>query len=248
MDEELASQALKTRQSVPNPPAGQAPAELAGAINKRLRTQAVRVGAAEGLRQGVSTGFPALDAVTGWNGLPRGQITELIGRPTSGRTAVAIRAVAAAEGFAAWIDIPGALDVDYLARFGVDLERLFILRPSSPGDAPAIAVQLVDGGQFTLVVLDSLGDLAPGGPTSQTVAQLVRVLVPRLGGKPTAMAVLTVPAQHFRSMAHGAALRISFAQSGVLRRGGVLRGWRTRAAVVKGRGRAGSEVGLEIWL
>ena len=224
------------------------PAELAKAVNTHLKSHAVRVGASEGLRQGVSTGFPVLDAATGWNGLPRGQISELIGRPTSGRTATAIRAVASAEGYSAWIDVPGALDVDHMARLGVDLERLFILRPEDPGDAPAMAVQLVEGGQFTLVVLDSLGDLAPGGPTSQTVAQLVRILVPRLGGKPTAMAVLTLPAQHFRSLAHAAALRVSFTQTSVIRRGGVLRGWRTRAIVVKGRGKPGAEAGMEIWL
>jgi hypothetical protein len=225
-----------------------APAELAKAVNARLKGHVIRVGAGEGLRQGVSTGFPALDAATGWNGLPRGQISELIGRPTSGRTTTAIRAVAAAEGYSAWIDVAGVLDVDYLARFGVDLERLFILRPRQPADAPAIAVQLVEGGQFTLVVLDSLGDLASGGPTSQTVAQLVRVLIPRLGGKPTALALLSLPTQHFRTLAHAAALRVSFAQTSLVRRGEVLRGWRTRAIVVKGRGKPGVEVGLEVWL
>jgi RecA/RadA recombinase len=223
------------------------PAALAKAINTLLQARVVRLGAA-GAPKGVSTGFPALDAATGWDGLPRGHLTELIGRPTSGRTTMAIRAAAAAEGYTAWIDIPGTLAVDHVARQGVDLERLFILRPGSPEEAGAIAVQLVEGGHFTLVVLDSLGDLAPGGPTSRAVSQLARVLLSRLGGTPTAMAMLTLPAQHFQSLAHAASLRIAFTQSGLLRRGGVLRGWRSQARVVKGRGPGGAEVGLELWL
>jgi hypothetical protein len=196
----------------------------------------------------LSTGFPPLDAITGWDGFPRGHITELIGRPTSGRTAVAIRAAAAADGYTAWIDIPGTLNLDQVARQGVDLERLFILRPGRPEDSGAIAVQLVEGGHFSMVVLDSLGDLAPGGPTSRTVSQLSRVLLSRLGGTPTAMVMLTLPTQHFESLAHAAALRVAFSQSSLLRRGGVLRGWRSQARIVKGKGPGGAEVGLELWL
>lgn len=225
------------------------PQTLARVINARFNARVVQQGAAARPRDtGISTGFSALDAATGWQGFPRGHVTELIGVPTSGCASVALSAVAAAEGYSAWIDVRGVLDVDHAARHGVDLERLFILRPARPLDGIAFAAQLTEGGHFTLVVLDTLADLAPGGPTSQSVAQFLRILTPRLGRTATAALILTAPHQHFRSLAHAAALRIAFQQTGLLRRGGVLRGWRTRASIVKGRGSPGTDVGLELWL
>ncbi len=224
------------------------PTSVAQAINARLRARVIRVGPGPPEGRGATTGFEALDAATGWGGFPQGHITELIGRATSGRATVAARAVAASRGHSAWVDVRGALDVDRLLQMGVDLEKLAILRPKRPRDAVAVTAQVAAGGLFTLLVLDSLADLGQGGPTSRWVGQLVRVLTPRLGGSPTAALILTTPDQHFRSLAHAAALRIAFAQAGLLRRGGVLRGWRSRATVVKGRGPHGTTVGLEMWL
>lgn len=231
------------------PSAAASPQAVAEAVNARLHAPVVRVGpGATPGRGATSSGFPALDAATGLGGFPRGRITELIGRPTSGRGTVAARTVAAAGGYCAWIDVCGLLDVDALVRCGVDLQRLFILRPRRPGDALAVAAQVLAGDPFAVVVLDALSDLPPGGDTSSAVARLLRVVGPPLGRGTTAFLVLTSPEQHYRSLAHAAALRVSLARAGLIRRGGVFRGWRARVQVLKSPGAQGGESGIEVWL
>ncbi len=225
------------------------PQALAHALNTRFRGQVVQVGAGGGLRlPAISSGFPALDAATGLGGFPRGRITELVGRPTSGRETVAAHTVAATAGYSAWVDVPGWLDVARLAGCGVELERLFILRPAQTAAALAITAQLTASGSFAVVVLDTLGDLPPGGATAQAVGQFVRLVTPSLGRSGTTLLVLAAPSQHYRPLAHAAAIRVALLQSGVLRRGGVLRGWRMLARVLKSPGLGGGESGLEVWL
>jgi len=241
---------------------------LAADINRRLRSGTVRVGATHNALDAISTGFEALDAATGIGGLPRGRITELIGRPTSGRETIAARAAtamtrggtSAAAGHgspagcaehAAWIDVSGAFDAAYLAACGADLERLHILRPPRPLDALAMADRLVRCGRFGLIVLDALPDIdasGSAGTVGSAVARFLRVVTPRLGRTPTVLLVLAAPELPHRALAHGAALRISLAQAGFLRRGGVFRGWRTRARILKSPGTQGAEAGIEIWL
>lgn len=229
-----------------------APAKIhavAEAINSRLRAHAVRVGPKPTPGpEVVSSGFPALDAITQLGGFPRGRITELIGRATAGRETVAAHAVAAAGGYGAWVDVPGLVDVSYLARCGVDLDRLFILRPEQPADALAITAQVLSSGHFSVVVLDALADLTPNGDTARAVGQLMRVVTPKLGRTPTVAVVLSSPDNHYRPLAHAAALRISLAKTGLIRRGGVFRGWRTRAHILKSPGKQGGECGIEVWL
>lgn len=230
------------------PPAPATPHDLADAVNARLRTGAVRVGAAPHALAALSTGFAALDAATGLGGLPRGRITELVGRPTSGRETVAARSAAAAEGLVGWVDLTGSLDVACLAAGGVDLARLFVLRPPAPADAFAVADRVAASGGFDLVVLDALADLPPGGPTERALAQFVRVVVPRLARTATALLVLSSPDRYVPALAHAAALRICLTKIGFLRPGGVFRGWCTRAQVLKSPGLQGGESGIEVWL
>jgi hypothetical protein len=115
-------------------------------MNARFDARVVKVGPGGGLRlPALSSGFAALDLATGLGGFPRGRISELIGRPTAGRETVAARSVALAEGYSAWVDVPGLVEWP-LAHCAVDLERLFILRPEhvrrwpSP---PAVAALVV---------------------------------------------------------------------------------------------------------
>gem|GEM_PF-6114683 len=195
-----------------------------------------------------SSGFVALDEATRLGGFPRGRITEIIGRATAGRETIAARTVAAGKGYSAWVDVPGLVDTSYLAHCGVDLERLFILRPRRPAEALAITAQLLSSGHFGTVVLDALDDLPPGGETARSVGQFVRVVTPRLGRTQTVALVLSAPEDHYRALAHGAALRISLVQTGLIRRGGVLRGWRARVNVLKPPGAQTAESGIEVWL
>ncbi len=204
------------------------------------------------------TGFAALDVATGLGGFPRSRITELIGRPTSGRETIAARTAAGVSlgGFAAWIDVSGALDVAHLAECGADLDRLFILRPPRPLDALAIADRLIAAGRYGVVVLDALPDLdgdavvgaGTRGNIDGAVERFLRIVTPRLGRSETALVVLAAPEHPHRALAHAAALRIALLKVGFLRRGGVFRGWRTRAQVLKSPGLQGGESGLEVWV
>jgi len=225
------------------------PLQVAEAINSRLRKAAVRVGAAPtvGL-SAISSGFATLDDATGFRGFPRGRITEIIGQPTSGRETLAAHTVAAADGYSAWVDIPGLLDVADLASRGVDLARLFIVRPERATDALALTSQLLSAGHFSVVVLDAMADLARAGVTSQAVAQFIRVATPAFGHISTAALILSSPENHYRPLAHAAALRLSLVKIGLLRRGGVFRGWRTQVRILKSPGLQGGELGIEIWL
>ncbi len=74
------------------------------------------------------------------------------------------------------------------------------------------------------------------------------MVTPGLGRSGTALVVLSAPGQHYRPLAHAAALRVALLQGGPLRRGGVLRGWRALARVLKSPGLHGGESGLEVWL
>jgi hypothetical protein len=241
------------RQHPPSPDAATARTRelhtLAAAVNHRLRGDVVRVGPPPRAAGAVvSSGFPVLDAATGLGGFPRGRLTELVGQPTAGREVVAARTVAAAPGVSAWVDVPGLVDVDQLARAGVDLARLFVLRPDGSTRALAITAQLLASGDFDVVVLGALADLPPGGETACAIGQFIRVVVPALGRATTAALVLSAPEQHYRPLAHAAALRISLARVGLIRQGGVFRGWRTRAQILKSPGLQGGESGIEVWL
>lgn len=102
------------------------------------------------------TGIAAFDALLG-GGFPLGQGVELWGEAASGRTSVALRAVAAAhrEGrLCAYVDGPGELYPPRAAALGVDLQRLLVVRPKAPGQCVWAAAQLLRSGAFTCVVLD----------------------------------------------------------------------------------------------
>src|SRR3989442_15560688 len=88
--------------------------------------------------QGISTGALSLDIALGGRGLPRGRIIEIFGAESSGKTTVALHAVACAQrqgGVAAFIDAEHALDPTWAKRIGVDLEGLLVSQPSSAEEA-----------------------------------------------------------------------------------------------------------------
>ncbi|AKQ66009.1 RecA protein [Myxococcus hansupus] len=103
------------------------------------------------------TGLEAVDALLPTGGLPLGQSVELCGEAASGRTSLALHAVAAAHREArlcAWVDGPRELYPPSAAALGVDLERLLIVRPKAPEQRIWAAVQLARSGAFACVVLD----------------------------------------------------------------------------------------------
>ncbi|HMF14570.1 MAG TPA: recombinase RecA, partial [Gemmataceae bacterium] len=114
--------------------------------------------------QGISTGALSLDIALGGRGLPRGRIVEIFGQESSGKTTVALHAVANAQkkgGVAAFIDAEHALDPSWAKRVGVDLEALLVSQPSNAEEALKIAEMLVKSNAVDIIVIDSVAALVP---------------------------------------------------------------------------------------
>jgi recombination protein RecA len=112
----------------------------------------------------VPTGSIALDIALGIGGLPRGRVVEIYGPESSGKTTVALHAVANAQklgGIAAFIDAEHALDPEYAANLGVDIDALLVSQPDSGEQALEIADTLIRSGALDVVVIDSVAALVP---------------------------------------------------------------------------------------
>jgi recombination protein RecA len=112
----------------------------------------------------IPTGSVALDAALGVGGLPRGRIVEIYGPESSGKTTVALHAVANAQrngGIAAFIDAEHALDPEYAKKLGVDTDALLVSQPDTGEQALEIADMLIRSGALDVVVVDSVAALVP---------------------------------------------------------------------------------------
>lgn len=112
----------------------------------------------------ISTGSIGLDMALGIGGLPRGRIIEIYGPESSGKTTLALHAIASAQakgGIAAFIDAEHALDPVYAAALGVDVDSLLVSQPDSGDQGLEIAEQLVRSGALDIIVIDSVAALVP---------------------------------------------------------------------------------------
>ena len=112
----------------------------------------------------IPTGSIALDVALGIGGLPRGRVVEIYGPESSGKTTVALHAVANAQkagGIAAFIDAEHALDPEYAQKLGVDTEALLVSQPDTGEQALEIADMLIRSGAVDVVVIDSVAALVP---------------------------------------------------------------------------------------
>ncbi len=112
----------------------------------------------------IPTGSMALDAALGIGGLPRGRIIEIFGPEASGKTTLALHAVAEAQkkgGEAAYIDVEHALDPVYARALGVDVDSLLVSQPDTGEQALEIMEALIRSGAVDIVVLDSVAALVP---------------------------------------------------------------------------------------
>ena len=112
----------------------------------------------------IPTGSIALDAALGIGGLPRGRIVEIYGPESSGKTTLALHAVAEAQkmgGEAAFIDVEHALDPVYAKALGVDVDSLLVSQPDTGEQALEIAEALIRSGALDIVVIDSVAALVP---------------------------------------------------------------------------------------
>ncbi|MDR0613955.1 MAG: recombinase RecA [Dysgonamonadaceae bacterium] len=112
----------------------------------------------------IPTGSVALNAALGVGGYPRGRVIEIYGPESSGKTTLAIHAIAQAQkagGIAAFIDAEHAFDRFYAEKLGVDIENLLISQPDSGEQALEIAEQLIRSSAIDIVVIDSVAALTP---------------------------------------------------------------------------------------
>ena len=112
----------------------------------------------------IPTGSLALDMALGIGGLPKGRIVEIYGPESSGKTTIAIHAIAEAQkkgGIAAFIDAEHAFDRFYAEKLGVDVENLWISQPDNGEQALEIAEQLIRSSAVDIIVIDSVAALTP---------------------------------------------------------------------------------------
>ncbi|HMC67339.1 MAG TPA: recombinase RecA [Gemmataceae bacterium] len=152
--------------------------------------------------QGISSGALSLDIALGARGLPRGRIIEIFGPESSGKTTVALHAVANAQrqgGVAAFIDAEHSLDPSWSRRLGVDLESLLVSQPSSAEEALKIAEMLIKSNAVDIIVIDSVAALVPRsevegeigdqhvGLQARLMSQALRILNPTIARTKTCM-------------------------------------------------------------
>ena len=125
----------------------------------------MKLGEAERMKvAAIPTGSLSLDLALGIGGVPRGRITEIYGPESSGKTTICQHIIAEAQkmgGIAAFIDVEHALDPDYAARCGVNIDELYISQPDTGEQALEIAEALIRSGAIDVVVIDSVAALVP---------------------------------------------------------------------------------------
>ncbi|MBX5494829.1 MAG: recombinase RecA [Bryobacteraceae bacterium] len=137
-----------------------------GAVAKQFgRNAVIRLGSRDVVAVTViPTGSISLDAALGVGGFPRGRVIEIFGPESSGKTTIALQAVAEAQktgGVAAFIDAEHALDAVYARQLGVDIENLLVSQPDNGEQALEITAALINSHALDIVVVDSVAALVP---------------------------------------------------------------------------------------
>src|SRR5215471_5761850 len=153
--------------------------------------------------QGISSGSLSIDIALGGKGLPRGRIIEIFGPEASGKTTLALHAVAQAQkagGVAAFIDAEHALDPSWAKRIGVNLNDLLVSQPSYGEEALRIAEMLIKSNAVDIIVIDSVAALVPKneiqdseigdtkvGLQARLMSQALRILNPQVNKSRTCL-------------------------------------------------------------
>ncbi|HEY3789139.1 MAG TPA: recombinase RecA [Urbifossiella sp.] len=153
--------------------------------------------------EGISTGALSLDIALGGRGLPRGRVVEIYGAEASGKTTIALHAVAQAQkagGVAAYIDAEHALDPTWAKRIGVDLESLLVSQPGYGEEGLRIAEMLLKSNAVDIIVVDSVAALVPKneiqdseigdtkvGLQARMMSQAMRILTPTINKSRTCL-------------------------------------------------------------
>jgi recombination protein RecA len=200
--------------------------------------------ATPGVRDAIPTGFTGLDAALRTNGWPRGSLALLDAPRGAGATSLAIRSLAAAQeagGIVAWIDAAGCLDPATLARLGVQLEWLLVVRPASAPEAVELAGWIARSGLVDALALD-LGE----GRSTALVGGLDRLA--RLLVRGRAVTLLLAGERLRDAVAAVASVRVELRRTAWLAVGRDLVGQRVQATVARHRwALAGGDASLDLW-
>jgi recombination protein RecA len=205
----------------------------------------------------------ALDKALGIGGIPRGRVTEIFGPESSGKTTLALHAVAEAQrqgGIAAFIDAEHALDTVYARQLGVNCDELLVSQPDTGEQALEIADMLVRSGAIDIVVIDSVAALVPRaeiegemgdshmGLQARLMSQALRKLTGTIGKTMTAVIFInqirmkigvvfgnpeTTPGGN--ALKFYASVRLDIRRTGALKEGQDVVGNRTKVRVVKNK-------------
>ena len=212
---------------------------------------------------GISSGSLSVDLALGGKGLPRGRIIEVFGPESSGKTTLALHAVAAAQragGVAAFIDAEHALDPSWAKKLGITLETLLVSQPTSGEEAMNIAELLIKSNAVDIIVIDSVAALVPQkeldgeigdsfvGLQARLMSQSMRKLTGAIAKSKTCVVFInqirekigvmfgspeTTPGG--RALKFYSSCRIDVRRIGALKEGEVVVGQRVRVKVVKNK-------------
>jgi len=198
-----------------------------------------------GVRGAIPTGFPALDAALRTDGWPRGSLALLDAPRGAGATSLAIRSLAAAQeagGIVAWIDAAGCLDPATLARGGVALEWLLVVRPASASEAVELAGWIARSGLVDALALD-LGEGSAAASLTGGLDRLGRLLV-----RGRAVTLLLAGERLRSAVGRTASVRVALRREAWLSVGRDLVGQRVQATVARHRwALAGATASLDLW-
>ncbi len=211
----------------------------------------------------ISTGSMSLDYAIGIGGIPRGRITEIFGPESSGKTTVCLHVIAEAQkrgGMAAFVDAEHALDVQYAARLGVDVNNLLLAQPEFGEQALEIVETLVRSGAIDVIIVDSVAALTPRveiegemgdaqmGSQARLMSQAMRKLNAAIG-RSHAIVIFTNQLRQKIGVIYGnpetttggnalkfyASVRIDVRRKEILKDGNEIIGNRVRAKIIKNK-------------
>ncbi len=211
----------------------------------------------------ISTGSLALDKALGIGGLPRGRVIEIFGPESSGKTTLALHAVAEAQkkgGIAAFIDAEHALDTVYAKKLGVNCDELLVSQPDTGEQALEIADMLVRSGAIDILVIDSVAALVPRaeiegemgdshmGLQARLMSQALRKLTGTIGKTMTSVIFINQIRMKIgivfgnpetttggNALKFYSSVRIDIRRSSAIKDGQEIMGNRTKAKVVKNK-------------
>jgi recombination protein RecA len=211
----------------------------------------------------ISTGSISLDAALGVGGFPKGRVVEIFGPESSGKTTLALHAIAQAQkagGSAAFIDAEHAMDASYSKMLGVNTDELLVSQPDSGEQALEIAEVLVRSGAIDILVVDSVAALVPKaelegemgdslpGLQARLMSQALRKLTAIVSKSDTCLVFINQMREKIgvmfgnpetttggRALKFYSSIRVDIRRIGAIKEGDQVVGSRTRAKVVKNK-------------